>query len=126
MKKRPLSPHLQIYRWQWTMLGSILHRMSGVVLSFSLILITVSLWLLAFSPDGYTILLYVGGSIFGNICLFFMSLAFSYHICNGIRHLLWDMGKNLELFDAKRSAHYVFISTFILTLLFWLIACNVV
>ena len=108
--ERPLSPHLQIYRWQWTMTLSILHRATGMALTVGTLLLTW--WITAQSFIG---------SIVGQILLFGWTVALFYHLCNGIRHLLWDTGKGLELGPAQASAFVVLVATAILTVAAWVI-----
>ena len=117
---RPLSPHLTIYRWPISMTLSILHRFTGVALSVGLIVLTI--WLLALSVeaaafDQVTALL---GSIFGKFLLVGFSFAFFFHLCNGIRHLFWDVGKGFEMRQVTASAWSVVVVSSALTLWLWL------
>jgi succinate dehydrogenase / fumarate reductase cytochrome b subunit len=97
MAQRPLSPHLSIYRFAYTMATSILHRASGVVLSAGLLLLAAWLGALASGLSGWP----------GRALLGALLLAFCYHFCNGIRHLMWDIGVGLERAAARRSATVV-------------------
>ena len=95
---RPLSPHLQIYRWQLTSVLSILHRATGVALSVGTILLVW--WLVPPLPTGPKPMTAVQdflGSWIGLLLLFGWSLSLFYHLCNGIRHLVWDTGHALDL-----------------------------
>lgn len=116
---RPLSPHLQVYKWPVTMLTSILHRITGVGSALGLILITI--WL-AFTASGEMGWHQING-FFGNalivFILFLWSAALIYHLCNGIRHLAWDIGKGFEKAAAKKSAYVVFIATGVITVALW-------
>lgn len=120
--KRPLSPHLQIYKIQITSLLSILHRGTGIVLYGGAVLWV--LWLLAFlkGPESYQTFQSFLFQPAGLGLLFIFSLSFFYHFCNGIRHLLWDAGYGYEIEAVRRSGWAVVISTFILTLISWIIA----
>ena len=91
-RERPLSPHLQVYRWQITMTMSILHRASGVILTFGAF--ALAWWLMAVATGGesYDRAARCLASPFGKLILFGFSLALVYHLLNGIRHLLWDAG----------------------------------
>src|SRR5260370_21599822 len=94
---RPLSPHLQIYRWQLTSVMSILHRASGIALAAGTILLV---WWLAAAASGPGPLATVQGflgSWFGLLLLFGWSAALFYHLCNGIRHLWWDTCHGVRL-----------------------------
>src|SRR6266576_6656902 len=94
---QPLSPHLQIYRWQLTSVLSILHRASGVALSAGTILLVWWLIAAASGPEAYEGVQDFLGSWIGLLLLFGWTLALFYHLCNGIRHLWWDTGRGLEL-----------------------------
>lgn len=104
MAQRPLSPHVFIYRFAYTMATSILHRASGIALSAGLLLLAAWLVALASGPERYAALSACIGSIPGRVLLGAVLLAFCYHFCNGIRHLLWDVGVGLERKAARRSA----------------------
>jgi succinate dehydrogenase / fumarate reductase cytochrome b subunit len=110
MAQRPLSPHLSIYRFAYTMATSILHRASGVLLSAGLLLLAAWLVALASGPESYAALAACLGSWPGRVVLALVLLAFCYHFCNGIRHLLWDVGLGLERAAARRSAIVVVIA----------------
>ncbi len=85
---RPLSPHLQIYRWQLTSVLSILHRAAGVALTAGAILLVWWLVAAASGPDAYESVADFLGSWLGLLLLFGWSLSLFYHLCNGIRHLV--------------------------------------
>ena len=104
MSQRPLSPHVFIYRFAYTMATSILHRASGVVLSAGLLLLAAWLVALASGAESYATLAARLASWPGRVLLGLLLLAFCYHFCNGIRHLLWDLGVGLERRAARRSA----------------------
>ena len=119
--KRPTSPHLDIYRWNVSSITSILHRATGVALYFSVLVLA---WYLTY----YTYQVNVADSaetcdclmstIFANIfslALIFIAFSLYYHLCNGIRHLFWDIGKGFELKDAKRNGYLVLLSALVLT-----------
>ena len=120
--RRPLSPHLQIYKPQLSTATSIFHRFTGVALGAGALLLT--LWLVcAASGDGpFSIIQAFFASWFGLIVLFGFTVALFYHLCNGIRHLAWDAGKGFELPDMYRSGAVVFAATVILSVGFWAIA----
>jgi len=89
---RPLSPHLSIYRWQIQMVTSILHRATGVALSVGTILLVVALLALASGPEAYAQVRGFCGSWIGMLLLLGWTWALSFHLLNGIRHLLQDIG----------------------------------
>ena len=116
---RPLSPHLFIYRWPITMTLSILHRVTGVVLTVGLILYAA--WLMAAAADAGPYLQLTGllDSLLGRAVLVGFSAAFFFHLGNGIRHLFWDAGRGLEKSQANASAWFVVGWTIAATLLYW-------
>jgi succinate dehydrogenase / fumarate reductase cytochrome b subunit len=120
-RDRPTSPHIQIYRWQWTMALSILHRATGVALTVGTLLLTWWIVAAAAGPGQFAAAQSFIGSIVGQILLFGWTVALFYHLCNGIRHLLWDAGKGFELGTAHASAIVVLIATAALTVAAWLI-----
>ena len=117
--ERPLSPHLSIYRWPITMTLSILHRMTGVGMAIGLIVLAAWLINAAAGPDAYRQFEYTMSTFIGKLLLIGWSFAFFFHLCNGIRHLVWDTGRGFEKAQAKRSAWIVIVATFGLTVLFW-------
>ena len=98
MKKEnlPLSPHLQIYKPQITSLLSISHRISGIALNFSLIILITGLLSLSLGEYYYNLFIFIINSYPLKIFIFLTILGFSYHLLNGIRHMIWDLGFFLE------------------------------
>ncbi|MGI8561635.1 MAG: succinate dehydrogenase, cytochrome b556 subunit [Luteimonas sp.] len=121
-KQRPLSPHLQVYRWQITMTMSILHRASGVILTVGAF--GLAWWLLAVAQGGeaYSRAAACLASPFGLVVLAGFSLALVYHLLNGIRHLLWDAGWGFEIPEIYRSGYTVAALTVVLTAAIWFVA----
>jgi succinate dehydrogenase / fumarate reductase, cytochrome b subunit len=117
---RPLSPHLQIYRWQLTSVLSILHRASGVALSAGTILLVWWLIAAASGPETYEGVQEFLGSWIGLLLLFGWTLSLFYHLCNGIRHLAWDTGWGLEIRTAHVTGYAVLAATAVLTVVAWL------
>src|ERR1700677_617699 len=111
---RPLSPHLQIYRWQLTSVLSILHRATGIALSVGALYLAI--WVIcaaASGPRGYAIFQQFNVSIVGRIVLGGWLFSAFYHLSNGIRHLFWDAGYGFALKDAYRSGWIVVIVSLI-------------
>jgi succinate dehydrogenase / fumarate reductase, cytochrome b subunit len=104
MASRPLSPHLSVYRFMYTMAMSIAHRITGIVLSAGLLLLVWWLMAVATGPAAYAGASRLLGSGVVQWLLAGWLLAFVYHLCNGIRHLTWDVGIGLEKREARRSA----------------------
>lgn len=119
---RPLSPHLQIYRWQYSMALSILHRVTGCALSVGLLLFVYWLAALASGPQSYERALNVFDHPLTKIALVGFSFAFFYHLANGVRHLSWDTGHGLERKAARASGWVAFIGAIACTALFWFVA----
>lgn len=124
--KRPTSPHLQVYSWSLEMALSILHRASGVALTGGALLITWWVIAIASGPAAYAQFSDIMSSIIGKIVLFGFTYALMIHLCNGIRHLFWDIGKGFELEDTHRSSRLVIISSVILTILSWIIGYGLI
>ena len=119
--KRPLSPHLDVYRWTVTMASSILHRATGVALGAGAL--WLAWWLLAAST-GYEAFECVQGfstSIVGMILLFGITWALMFHLCNGIRHLAWDLGHGFEVKTATTTGWLVVILSVVLSIVAWAI-----
>ena len=121
-RERPLSPHLQVYRWQITMTMSILHRVSGVILTFGAF--ALAWWLMAVATGGesYERAARCVASPLGKLILFGFSLALVYHLLNGIRHLLWDAGWGFEIPEFYRTGWTVAVLTVALTAAIWFVA----
>ncbi len=116
---RPLSPHLSVYRWQVTNTLSIIHRLSGVILYFGGLYL--SLWIAAVAFEGpfsRLIVSLLDYSLF-NIVLVGLSFVFFYHSLNGIRHLFWDVGKGFEPEKVRNSGITMVLLTLVMTGLFW-------
>lgn len=120
-KNRPLSPHLQIYKPQMTSFTSIMHRLTGVYLFLGVLILS---WFFVYYQ--YQTELVFGGKYqqcsnkFWIIITYFFSFtwlfALYYHLCNGVRHLMWDIGKGYDIKDAYRNAYIVIFSAIFLTI----------
>jgi succinate dehydrogenase / fumarate reductase cytochrome b subunit len=120
--ERPLSPFMfpTWYRFQITSALSILHRLSGIALAVGSILL--AWWLIAVAASGEVFAAthaFIASPI-GILLLFLWSVAFFYHLCNGIRHLVWDAGYGFEIPTAYLSGYAVLAATVVLTVLAWL------
>lgn len=120
--ERPLSPHLQIYRWPVTMATSILHRATGCGLAAGTVLLAWWLVAAAAGPEYYAMVQACLGSWLGRLVLLGFSWALFYHLLNGIRHLFWDAGHGYSLPVANRSGWAVIIGSVVLTVLAWILA----
>jgi succinate dehydrogenase / fumarate reductase, cytochrome b subunit len=121
-RARPLSPHLQVYRPQITTVMSILHRISGIILSFGAFGLAWWLMVAARGGEAYAQAAVVMASWPGKLALFGFSLALVYHLLNGIRHLLWDTGWGFEIPQVYRSGYAVVALTIVVTAGIWLVA----
>jgi len=121
----PLSPHLQIYKWQISSLLSITHRIVGVINILAITLICIWTLSLLVGENTYEITHLFLKSLFGKFIIVFLCWTFSFHILNEIRHLIWDMGYGFDLKITKITGVLAFIGSFILTILFYLIGKNI-
>ena len=118
--ERPLSPHLQIYKPQLTSLLSIFHRATGVVLSIGSVFLVWWLVAAATGDDAFATAQAFWGSWFGLLLLFGWTVSLFFHLCNGIRHLVWDAGWGFELRQAYISGWAVVAASGALTLIAWI------
>jgi succinate dehydrogenase cytochrome b subunit len=120
-RPRPLSPHLQVYKFMLTYLMSGLHRISGAVLYFGMLL--VAWWLVAASsgPNAYANFQWFIGSWIGRLVLFGYTWALLHHMLGGIRHLIWDTGRGFEPSEREMLARVTIIGSIALTLIVWAI-----
>lgn len=120
-RSRPLSPHLSKYRWEVQMSASILHRASGIALTLAPP--ALSLWIASVAAGGGFAAFMQGliGSWFGWLALFGWSLALSYHLLNGLRHLGFDIGFGFAMASARRSGWAAILGALALTLAIWAI-----
>ena len=96
-KNRPISPHLSIYKPQITSILSISHRMSGVFQSLGLMIIVLLLLSLFLGESSHEFFMLFINSLIGKAFLFFYVLSLCYHLFNGIRHIIWDIGFGFEI-----------------------------
>lgn len=118
---RPLSPHLSVYRWPITMTLSILHRITGVALSLGLLVLAAWLLQAAAGPEQYQMFRDAMSHPVGKLLLIGWSFAFFLHLGNGIRHLVWDVGRGFEKHQANASAWAVLLVAVALTAAFWML-----
>ena len=118
--KRPLSPHLQVYRPQLTSMLSITHRLTGIALSFGSILLVIWAGALAMGPEAYYAISQWLTCPLGITLLMGWAFCFYFHLANGIRHLFWDWGWGYELGSVYRSGWIVVGLAVLLTILTYL------
>ncbi len=123
--QRPLSPHIQIYRWQWSMMYSIMHRLTGVALSAGLVVLAIWLVCVAYAVSGfdgaYQCFISVFSTGVGELLLAFFAWGGCYHMLNGIRHLCWDGGIGFELSTARFSGHLIMALSLVGLFLLWFV-----
>ncbi|GAB3790078.1 succinate dehydrogenase, cytochrome b556 subunit [Dyella agri] len=117
--RRPLSPHLQIYKWQVQMMTSILHRATGIALAVGTLLVVWGLLSLAAGEAAFNQFKICMGSPLGIILLVGWSWALFYHLCNGIRHLVQDTGAGYAIPQFVRSSWLSVIVSLLLVILVW-------
>ena len=121
----PLSPHLEIYKWQISSLLSITHRIVGVINILAITLICIWTLSLLVGENSYEIIKLFLRSFFGKFIIVFLCWTFSFHILNEIRHLIWDMGYGFDLKITKITGVLSFLGSFVLTILLYLIGKNI-
>jgi succinate dehydrogenase / fumarate reductase cytochrome b subunit len=118
-RPRPLSPHLQVWRWHVTMAASIATRATGVALYVGLLIIVGLALALALGPDAYATYTGVLGSPLGMLVLFGLTVSIFYHLGAGIRHLVFDSGKGFLPKSANFSAWFAFVFGVVASLALW-------
>ena len=122
--KRPLSPHIQIYRWHISSLVSISHRITGIINIFAITLVCVWVsWLILGEPK-YDLINFFLNSFLGKFVAIGLTWSFSFQILSEIRHLIMDMGYGYELKTNRITGLMVIFGSLILTILFYLIGKN--
>ena len=120
-KNNPLTPHLQIYKWQISSLLSITHRIVGVINISAITLICFwSIYLLT-GESNYNFVKIFLQSFFGKFIILFLCWSFSFHILNEIRHLSWDLGYGYDLKISKITGVLVIVGSFVLAISTYLI-----
>ena len=120
--KRPLSPHLQVYRPQLTSILSITHRGTGIFLALGALYLVCWLLAIASGPDAFAAVNGFAGSIVGRLLLLGWTFSLFYHLANGIRHLFWDAGWGLDLKSTYTSGWLVVALAVALTVIAWVVA----
>ncbi len=124
VRERPLSPHLQVWRWHVTMAGSIIHRASLVGLYVGALILVGWLLALAAGPDAYAAWKGLLGSPLGKLVLFGLTFALFFNLSSMVRHMIWDVGKGFrpKFADTMTIASFVFAG--VATVAVWLIAAS--
>jgi len=126
-KERPLSPHLQVYdMFQLTSFLSIIHRGTGIFLTLGTPLLVYWLWSIAAGPGAYESLQQCLGHWLAQLLLIGWTFSLYYHLCNGIRHLFWDVGKGYEIETLYTSGKVVAAVSILLTAITWAFATGII
>jgi succinate dehydrogenase / fumarate reductase cytochrome b subunit len=120
--ERPLSPHMQAYRWTLTMTLSIVHRATGVSLYFGTLVL--AWWLIAVGagPGAYANVQAFTGSWIGKLIMFGYTWSLMHHFLSGIRHFVWDLGYGYRSADRELLTWAALIGGIVLTVLLWVAA----
>ena len=119
--KSPLSPHIQVYRWQISSLVSISHRITGIINIIAISLICLWISLIFFSESNYETINLLFNSMVGKFIIIGITWSFSFQILSEIRHLFMDFGYGFELRTTKISGIIVILGSVILTIIFFII-----
>ena len=120
-RTRPLSPHLDVYKWQVQMVTSILHRVTGIALVAGMLGLVWGLVALAGGEKSWAAFAACAGSLLGKLVLLGFSWALAYHLINGVRHLVQDAGHGYAIPDFVRSSWISIIGSVVLVVLVWAI-----
>ena len=124
-ENNPLTPHLQIYKWQISSLLSITHRIVGVINLLAITLICFWTISLSLGEVNYISIRLILKSFFGKFLIISLCWTFSFHILNEIRHLAWDLGYGFDLRISKITGVITIIGSFILAVTIYLIGKNI-
>ena len=122
--KRPLSPHIQIYRWHISSLVSISHRITGIINIIGITLICILVSLLVLGDANYNFINQFLNSVLGKFFAIGLVWSFSFQMLSEIRHLIMDMGYGFELKTTRITGLMVIFGSFLLTILIYLIGKN--
>ncbi len=122
--QRPLSPHLQVYRWQIQMATSILHRGTGIFLALGALVIAAGLMALMLGPESWNCFTDIADAWYGKAFLFVWTWAFAYHLCNGIRHVVQDFAIGFSIPAFIRSSWLSVFGSLLITALVWACALS--
>ena len=122
--KKPLSPHIQIYRWHISSLVSISHRITGIINIIAITFICVWSGWLILGEANYTLINFFLNSIFGKFIVLGIVWSFSFQVLSEIRHLIMDMGYGFELQTTRITGLLVIFGSPLLTVVIYLIGRN--
>lgn len=117
----PVSPHLQIWRWHITMLGSILHRASGIALYVGALGLVAWIVALAAGPEAFAPVNGFLHSLLGEVVLYLLAAALGFHLFNGVRHLFLDAGVGFKPKTASATAWISLLGALVAPAAIWLV-----
>lgn len=120
-QRRPLSPHLQVYRFALTMAMSIAHRITGVGLYLGTLLLAWWLIAAATSASAFATVTWFMGSAIGLLILFGFTWALFHHMLGGVRHFIWDAGYGMDHPEREYLAQGTLVGGLVLTILVWIV-----
>tara|TARA_Y100001970_G_C14152163_1_gene813348 strand:+ start:267 stop:656 length:390 start_codon:yes stop_codon:yes gene_type:complete len=123
--KNPLTPHLQIYRWNITALLSITHRIVGVINFFAISFLCLFIILIIYNENNYEIFKIFFDSFIGKFFKIALYWSLNFHILNEIRHLFWDAGYGFDLKVSKITGMLTLIGSFALTIIIYFLGKNI-
>ena len=124
--KRPLSPHIQIYRWHVSSLVSISHRITGIINIIAITLICLWVSLIFISENNHEMINLFLSSKIGKFIILGLTWSFSFQMLSEIRHLIMDLGYGFELKTSKITGLLVMFGSLILTVIFYIIGKNLI
>ena len=122
--KTPLSPHIQIYKWQISSLVSISHRITGIINIIAITFICLLASLVVFGESNYELINLFFSSLTGKFIILGLTWSFSFQVLSEIRHLIMDMGYGFELKTTKVTGLVVIFGSIFFTIAFYLIGKN--
>jgi len=120
--RRPLSPHLTVYRPMLTMMMSIAHRITGAALYASVLLLALYLLGLAFGPGAFGLVSWIANGFIGHSVMFLFTWALFHHFLGGVRHAIWDRGLYMDPKGRELLAQGTLFGGVGLTVVFWIVA----
>lgn len=119
---RPVSPHLEIWRWHITMATSILHRATGIALYVGALILAGWAVALALGPGAFAAYRAALANPLGQLVLFGLTVSLFYHLANGVRHLAWDAGEGFEPRTADMTGAAAIAFGVVAAIAIWLVA----
>ena len=124
MENRPLSPHIQIYKWHISSLVSISHRITGIINFFAITVICIWFALMLLGETNYQIIKFFLETFLGKFILIGITWSFSFQILSEIRHIFWDLGLGFELKTSNITGLLVIFGSLFLTILIFILGRN--